>query len=206
MSFELPTLPYAYDALEPAISRRTLEFHHDKHHKTYVDTLNKLVEGKPLAREPLERVILDSSRDPSMQEIFNNAAQHWNHSFFWHCLKPGGGGKPSGEIARMIDRDLGGYDGFARKFKEAAAKQFGTGWAWLVLEHGRLTVTKTGDADLPLAHGQQALLTLDVWEHAYYLDYQNRRPDFIQAFLDKLLNWDFANQNLRGEHNRHAAE
>lgn len=206
MPFELPNLPYAYDALEPAISRRTLEFHHDKHHKAYVDTLNKLVDGKPLAKESLERVILDSSRDTAMQEIFNNAAQHWNHSFFWHCLKQGGGGKPTGDIARLIDRDLGGYDGFAKKFKEAATKQFGTGWAWLILEHGRLAITKTGDADLPLAHGQQALLTLDVWEHAYYLDYQNRRPDFIQAFLDKLLNWDFANQNLLGDQNRHAAE
>ena len=205
MPFELPNLPYAYDALEPAISRRTLEFHHDRHHRTYVETLNRLIEGKPLAKESLERVIIDASRDKAMLEIFNNAAQHWNHSFFWHCLKPGGGGKPTGDIARLIDRDFGGYDGFARKFKETATRQFGTGWAWLMLDHGRLTITKTGDADLPLAHGQQALLTLDVWEHAYYLDYQNRRPDFIQAFLDKLLNWDFVNQNLRGDHKRHAA-
>lgn len=211
MPFELPNLPYAYDALEPAISSRTLELHHDKHHRTYVETLNKLIAGKPLEKESLERVILESARDKSELEIFNNAAQHWNHSFFWHCLKPGGGGKPSGEIARLIDRDFGGYDGFAKSFKEAATKQFGTGWAWLVLHQGKLDIRKTGDADLPLIDGQQALLTLDVWEHAYYLDYQNRRPDFIQAFLDMLLNWDFANQNLAnpdqwGDPHRHAAE
>lgn len=211
MPFELPKLPYDHAALEPAISRRTLEFHHDKHHKTYVETLNTLLDGKPLAKKNLERVILDSAGDPSAQEIFNNAAQHWNHSFFWHCLTPGGGGRPTGEIATLIDRDLGGYDGFAGQFKEAATKQFGTGWAWLVLDNsthdgGKLAVRKTGDAELPLVDGQQALLTLDVWEHAYYLDYQNRRPDFIQAFLDRLLNWDFANRNLQHDQQRDAAE
>jgi Fe-Mn family superoxide dismutase len=200
MPFQLPKLPYAYNALEPAISARTLEFHHDKHHKAYVETLNKLLEGHKLANEPLERVIVAAKKEPAMQEIFNNAAQVWNHNFFWNCMKPGGGKKPSGEIASLIDRDLGGYEKFAKDFKEAAVKQFGTGWAWLALDKGKLIIRKTGDADLPLTDGQTALLTCDVWEHAYYLDYQNRRPDFVQAFLDTLVNWEFVNRNLHGEH------
>ena len=196
MPFTLPDLPYPADALEPHMSAKTFSFHHDKHHAAYVNTLNKLLEGKPLEGQPLETVIQESSKDPSMTPVFNNAAQVWNHTFFWNCMKPNGGGKPTGAIAEKIDADLGGYDAFVEQFKTAATTQFGSGWAWLVLENGKLKVVKTGNADLPMVHGQAALLTCDVWEHAYYLDYQNRRPDFVQAFLDHLVNWDFVNQNL----------
>jgi Fe-Mn family superoxide dismutase len=203
MPFTLPDLPYPTGALDPVISARTLEFHHGKHHKAYVDTLNKLLDGKPLANEPLERVIQEAARDPAQTQVFNNAGQIWNHNFFWQSLKPGGGGPPSGEIAALIERDFGGYDEFAAEFKQAATTQFGSGWAWLVEEAGRLKVVKTANADLPLVHGQKALLTCDVWEHAYYLDYQNRRADFVQAFLDKLVNWEFANRNLQDR--RHSA-
>ncbi|MCH8686060.1 superoxide dismutase [Pedomonas mirosovicensis] len=196
MPFTLPDLPYPADALEPHMSAKTFSFHHDKHHAAYVNTLNKLLEGKPLEGQPLETVIQESSKDPSMTPVFNNAAQVWNHTFFWNCMKPNGGGKPTGAIAEKIDADLGGYDAFVEQFKTAATTQFGSGWAWLVLENGKLKVVKTGNADLPMVHGQVALLTCDVWEHAYYLDYQNRRPDFVQAFLDHLVNWDFVNQNL----------
>jgi Fe-Mn family superoxide dismutase len=203
MPFTLPDLPYPTGALDPVISARTLEFHHGKHHKAYVDTLNKLLDGKPLASEPLERVIQEAAGDPAQTLVFNNAGQIWNHNFFWQSLKPGGGGAPSGEIAALIERDFGGYDEFAAEFKQAATTQFGSGWAWLVEEGGRLKVVKTANADLPLVHGQKALLTCDVWEHAYYLDYQNRRADFVQAFLDKLVNWEFANRNLQDR--RHSA-
>ncbi|HEX6977662.1 MAG TPA: superoxide dismutase [Alphaproteobacteria bacterium] len=196
MAFELPPLPYDKSALEPHISARTLEFHHGKHHQAYVTNLNNLVKDSPLAGEGLEAIIKASANDPQKAGIFNNAAQVWNHTFFWNSMKPKGGGKPTGDIAKKIDADLGGYDKFVEQFKQAATTQFGSGWAWLVLENGKLKVTKTGNADLPMVHGQTALLTLDVWEHAYYLDYQNRRPDFVAAFLEHLVNWDFANQNL----------
>lgn len=196
MAFTLPDLPYPADALEPHMSAQTFSFHHAKHHAAYVTNLNKLLEGKPLADASLETVIQESAKDPSMAGVFNNAAQVWNHTFFWNCMKPNGGGKPTGAIAAKIDEDLGGYDAFVEQFKTAATTQFGSGWAWLVLENGKLKVTKTPNADLPMVHGQTALLTCDVWEHAYYLDYQNRRPDFVQAFLDNLVNWDFVNANL----------
>ncbi len=196
MAFELPPLPYDKSALEPYISARTLEFHHGKHHQAYVTNLNNLIKDTPLANEGLEAIIKASANDPQKTGIFNNAAQVWNHTFFWNSMKAKGGGKPTGDIAKKIDDDLGGYDKFVEQFKQAATTQFGSGWAWLVLENGKLKVTKTGNADLPMVHGQTALLTLDVWEHAYYLDYQNRRPDFVAAFLEHLVNWDFANQNL----------
>ncbi len=196
MAFELPDLPYAHNALDPHISERTLEFHHDKHHATYVKNLNGLVENTPLADKSLEDVIKAVAGDASKAGVFNNAAQVWNHTFYWHSMKPGGGGTPSGALAAKIDEDLGGFDKFAEAFKNAGATQFGSGWAWLVLDGGKLTVTKTPNADLPLAHGQTALLTVDVWEHAYYLDYQNRRPDYLSTFLDSLVNWDFVEENL----------
>lgn len=196
MAFELPALPYAQDALEPHISANTLSFHHGKHHNTYVVNLNKLVEGTDLEGKSLEDVITASAGDASKAGIFNNAAQVWNHTFYWNSMSPTGGGKPTGAIAEKIDADFGGYDAFVEEFKTAGATQFGSGWAWLVLDGGKLKVTKTPNADLPLAHGQSALLTMDVWEHAYYLDYQNRRPDYIATYLDKLVNWDFANANL----------
>jgi Fe-Mn family superoxide dismutase len=196
MPFELPALPYAQNALEPHISANTFSFHHGKHHNTYVVNLNKLIDGTPLASKSLEEIILDSAGDASKAGIFNNAAQVWNHTFFWNSMKPGGGGKPTGKIAAMIDESFGSYDKFAEEFKAAGAGQFGSGWAWLIEDGGKLAVTKTPNAELPMTKGKKALLTCDVWEHAYYLDYQNRRPDFLAAFLDHLVNWDFAEKNL----------
>ncbi|WP_141591535.1 MULTISPECIES: superoxide dismutase [unclassified Myxococcus] len=193
MPFTLPDLPYKKDALAPHMSAETLEFHHDKHHAAYVNNLNKLLDGKPEANKSLEEVILNSDGG-----VFNNAAQVWNHTFFWQCMKPAGGGKPTGELAAAIDRDFGSFEKFKEEFSTAAATQFGSGWAWLVLEGGKLKVTKTGNADLPMKHGQKALLTIDVWEHAYYIDYRNARPKFIETFLTHLVNWDFVAQNFKG--------
>jgi Fe-Mn family superoxide dismutase len=196
MTHQLPALPYDLDALEPHISRQTLEFHYGKHHAGYVTNLNKLLEGTDLDGKGLEEVIQAVAGDPSKAGIFNNSAQVWNHSFYWQGLKAGGGGAPAGALAEKIAADFGSYDAFVEQFKAAGATQFGSGWAWLVLDGGTLKITKTANADLPLAHGQTALLTMDVWEHAYYLDYQNRRPDYITTFLDKLVNWDFVAANL----------
>ena len=197
MAFELPPLPFASDALEPHISARTFEFHHGKHHAAYVTNLNNLTKDTDLASKSLEEVIKVAAADlPAKQGLFNNAAQVWNHTFFWNCLKKGGGGKPGAKLLAKIESDLGGFDKFKEDFKAAAIGQFGSGWAWLVLDGGKLKITKTANADLPLAHGQTALLTVDVWEHAYYLDWQNRRPDFVQCFLDNLVNWDFVEANL----------
>ncbi len=196
MAHQLPALPYDLDALEPHISRSTLEFHHGKHHAAYVANLNKAIEGSELEGKSLEEVITAVAGDANKAGIFNNAAQVWNHSFYWQCMKPGGGGAPSGALADKINADFGSFEKFVEAFKTAGATQFGSGWAWLILENGQLKVTKTPNADLPLAHGQKALLTMDVWEHAYYLDYQNRRPDYISTFLDKLVNWDFVAANL----------
>lgn len=193
MSFTLPDPPYKKDALAPHMSAETLEFHHDKHHAAYVNNLNKLLDGKPEANKSLEEVILSSDGG-----VFNNAAQVWNHTFFWQCMKPAGGGKPTGELAAAIDRDFGSFEKFKEEFSTAAATQFGSGWAWLVLEGGKLKVTKTGNADLPMKHGQKALLTIDVWEHAYYIDFRNARPKFIETFLTHLVNWDFVAQNFKG--------
>ncbi|MEB3322100.1 MAG: superoxide dismutase [Synechococcaceae cyanobacterium] len=196
MAHTLPALPYDLDALEPHISRGTLEFHHGKHHAAYVANLNKAIEGTDLEGKSLEDVITAVAGDASRAGVFNNAAQVWNHSFYWQCMKPGGGGAPSGALAEKITADFGSFEKFVEAFKTAGATQFGSGWAWLVVDGGALKVTKTANADLPLAHGQKALLTMDVWEHAYYLDYQNRRPDYITTFLDKLVNWDFVAANL----------
>ncbi len=196
MTFTLPELPYAQNALEPYITANTLSFHYGKHHQAYVTNLNNLVKDTPLASASLEEVIETSAKDAAKAGIFNNAAQVWNHTFYWHSMKPNGGGAPKGEIAKLIDRDFGSFDAFKEAFKQAGTTQFGSGWAWLVLDAGKLKVTKTGNADLPMVHGQKALLTMDVWEHAYYLDFQNRRPDYITTFLDKLVNWDFAERNL----------
>lgn len=197
MTFSLPELPYARNALAPHISEETLNFHHGKHHKAYVDNLNKLIEGKPLEKASLEDVIRETDGDAERAGIFNNAAQVWNHTFYWRSMKPNGGGEPSGEIAAAIDRDFGGYDKFREAFATAGATQFGSGWAWLVAADGKLAVRKTPNALTPLTEkGVTPLLTMDVWEHAYYLDFQNRRPDYINTFLDSLVNWDFANENL----------
>ncbi|MDJ0683084.1 MAG: superoxide dismutase [Alphaproteobacteria bacterium] len=196
MPFELPALPYAQDALEPHITANTLSFHHGKHHNTYVTNLNNLTKDTDMADQSLEEIMKATAGDASKAGVFNNAAQVWNHTFFWHSMSPNGGGAPTGAIAEKIEADFGGYDKFVEAFKAAATTQFGSGWAWLVLDGGVLKATKTGNADSPLAHGQTPILTLDVWEHAYYLDFQNRRPDYIGTFLDSLVNWDFANQNL----------
>lgn len=196
MALTLPDLPYAKNALEPHISARTLEFHHDKHHKAYVDNANKLLEGTGLEKEDTEKIIKEVAGDASRIGIFNNAAQAWNHAFFWTCLKPGGGGRPTGQVAKKIEVDFGSYEKFAEGLKNAGVTQFGSGWAWLVLKEGKLEVMKTANADTPVAHGIKPLLTIDVWEHAYYLDYQNRRPDFLQAVIDNLINWDFVNSRL----------
>jgi Fe-Mn family superoxide dismutase len=196
MAFELPPLPYDKSALEPHISAKTLEFHHGKHHQAYVTNLNNLVKDTPMASQSLEEIIKATAKDESKAGIFNNAAQVWNHTFFWHCMKPQGGGKPSGDLAAKIDQAFGGFDKFKEEFKAAAVSQFGSGWAWLVADGGQLKITKTPNAVNPMSQGQTALLTCDVWEHAYYLDYQNRRPDFVQAFLDNLVNWDFVAKNL----------
>jgi len=196
MAHTLPALPYGLDALEPNISRSTLEFHHGKHHAAYVTNLNNLVAGTDLEAKSLEDTITAVAGDAGKAGVFNNAAQVWNHSFYWQCMKPGGGGQPTGALADKINVDFGSYEAFVEQFKTAGATQFGSGWAWLVLDGGTLKVTKTANADLPLAHGQKALLTMDVWEHAYYLDYQNRRPDYMTTYLEKLVNWDFVAANL----------
>ena len=196
MAYELPSLPYPDTALEPIYSAKTISFHHGKHHKAYVDNLNKLVANTRLDGLPLESVIDTAAKNPDMTGVFNNAAQIWNHTFFWNSMKPGGGGKPSGALAKMIDETFGSYEKFAEQFKAAAVGRFGSGWAWLVVEGGALKIVSTPNAETPITKGQTPLITVDVWEHAYYLDYQNRRPDFVQAFLDKLVNWDFAAANL----------
>jgi superoxide dismutase, Fe-Mn family len=198
MAFELPPLPYPMDALQPHMSSRTLEFHHGKHHKAYVDNLNNMVKDTPFARQSLEDIIKATAKDESKAGIFNNAAQVWNHTFFWNCLKPHGGGQPTGDVAKGIEQAFGGLDKFKQEFKQAATTQFGSGWAWLVADGGKLKITKTPNAVNPLAQGQTALLTCDVWEHAYYLDFQNRRPDFVQTFLDHLVNWEFVAKTLSG--------
>ncbi|MBP7866025.1 MAG: superoxide dismutase [Acidobacteria bacterium] len=197
MPIVLPELPYAKDALEPVISARTLEFHHGKHHNAYVVNAVKLVAGTPLENADLETVVLEAAKDPAKAGLFNNAAQVWNHTFYWHSMKPGGGGAPTGPIADKIAAAFGSYEKFAEEFKNAGATQFGSGWAWLVLDGNDLRIVKTGNADTPPAHGWKALLTVDVWEHAYYLDFQNRRPDYLAAFVDKLVNWDHVNRLLQ---------
>jgi len=191
MTITLPELPYAKHELEPHISANTLSYHYEKHHNAYVTNLNKLIAGTDFEGKSLEDIIKTSEGG-----IFNNAAQVWNHTFYWHSMKPNGGGTPSAELAEKINQDFGSFDKFKEEFANAGATQFGSGWAWLVLENGTLKVTKTPNAETPLTKGQIPLLTMDVWEHAYYLDFQNRRPDYIQTFLNNLANWDFATENL----------
>ena len=197
MSFTQPALPYDFNALEPfGMKGETFEYHYGKHHKAYVDNLNNLTKDTPMADQSLEDVIKSSFGDSTKAGIFNNAAQVWNHTFFWDSLKPSGGGAPTAEVAAKIDAAFGSFDKFKEEFSAAAATQFGSGWAWLVEDAGTLKVMKTPNAENPLAHGQKALLTLDVWEHAYYIDFKNARPAYIKNFLDQLVNWDFVAQNL----------
>jgi Fe-Mn family superoxide dismutase len=199
MAFELPKLPYPENALDPYISGEQMSFHYGKHHEAYVSTLNRLVKDTPLASKSVEEIVrlTANEKDESKVQIFNNAAQHWNHSFFWQCMKPNGSDAPSGELAQRITRDFGSLDKFKEMFQAAGVSQFGSGWAWLVAEKNELKITKTPNAVNPIATGQKALLTCDVWEHAYYLDYQNRRADFVKVVLDRLVNWDFVASNLR---------
>lgn len=197
MPYTQAPLPYDPSALEPGgMSAQTLDFHYGKHHKAYVDNYNKMTADSELADKPIEEVIQIAFKDPAKTGIFNNGAQAWNHTFYWNCLSPSGGGKPSGDLAAKIDSAFGSYDKFIEEFKNAAATQFGSGWAWLALDKGTLKVSKTPNAENPIVHGQTPLLTLDVWEHAYYLDFQNKRPAFIDNYLEKLVNWDFAAKNL----------
>lgn len=192
MPFELPPLPYDLDALAPHLSRETLELHHDKHHLGYVTKLNQLIHGSPDAGSTLDEIVKQSDGP-----LFNQAGQHWNHSFYWQCMSPTGGGRPSGELAERIGSSFGSYEKFARQFVEAASSQFGSGWTWLVDDGTTdLAIVSTSNADLPLVHDARALLTVDVWEHAYYVDYRNRRPDYVETFLGHLVNWDFAAANL----------
>ncbi len=188
--FELMPLPYAENALEPHISANTMQFHHGKHHRKYVDTLNELVAGTTMATSSLEDIIQSTAGRDAQQPIFNNAGQVWNHNFFWSCMSPNGG-KPNRAVEQWLAQDFGSLEAFREAFKNAALGRFGSGWAWLVLDaDGKLRVTSTANADSPLTYGQTPLLTCDVWEHAYYLDYQNRRNDFVCAFLDHLINWE----------------
>ena len=192
----LPPLPYAQNALDPVISTRTIGFHYGKHHKGYVDTLNKLIAGTELSNHSLEKLIAETAGKAEKVAIFDNAAQTWNHTFYWRSLRPKGGGEPPAALKQRIEASFGNLDACKKELATAATTEFGSGWAWLVLEGDRLKVVKTANAETPLTKGVKPLLTIDVWEHAYYLDYQNRRPDYVNAVLDKLINWDFAAENL----------
>lgn len=191
MTFELPALPYAMSALQPHISEETLQYHYGKHHQAYVTNLNNLTKDSPLAEKSLEDLIRTQSGG-----IFNNAAQVWNHTFYWHSMSPNGGGAPTGAIAQAIDAAFGSFEAFKDQFSKAAAGQFGSGWAWLVSDQGKLTIETTSNAGCPLQTNKTPILTCDVWEHAYYVDYRNARPKYVEAWWH-LVNWDFANQNLR---------
>ena len=198
-SISLPPLPYEQGALQPVISSNTLAFHYGKHHKTYVDTLNKLIAGTEFADMPLEKIIKATAGQSQHAAIFNNAAQAWNHTFYWQSLKPKGGGEPPAILKRLMDSSFGSVDACKKELAKAAVEQFGSGWAWLTKDGEKLKILKTGNANTPLTEGTPPLLTVDVWEHAYYLDYQNRRADYVKAVLDKLANWEFAAENLAGK-------
>ncbi|HVO01117.1 MAG TPA: superoxide dismutase [Candidatus Cybelea sp.] len=205
MSFELKPLPFAENALEPHMSARTIQFHYGKHHKAYVDTLNKLVENTPLEKKSLQELVRDlaGQRGQRPRKIFNNAGQVWNHEFFWESMAPpmgsnGGGGQPEGALAHMIETSFGGYDAFKALFKKTALDQFGSGWTWLIAEGDKLAVVGTANAMSPMAEGKPTLIGCDLWEHAYYLDYQNQRGAFVDVFLDRLVSWNAAAARLKG--------
>ena len=196
MSFELPSLPYANDALAPYMSAETLDFHHGKHHQTYVTNLNNLLKDNELQGASLEDIVVKSSKDTSMAGIFNNAGQHWNHILFWQCMKPNGGGSIPSELEARLNSDFGSVDQFKEAFIQAGTTQFGSGWAWLAIDNGKLVVTKSANASNPLVNGMKPILGCDVWEHSYYIDYRNKRPDYLKAFLDSLVNWEFVASQL----------
>jgi len=196
-NFVLPPLPYKENALEPAISTRTVSFHYGKHHAGYVDMLNKLVEGTSFAGRPLEEVVRQAAKDPKTAAIFHNAAQVWNHNFYWSSMATEGGGEPAGKLKKSIESDFGTFKDFRTAFTKAAVGEFGSGWVWLIVNGtGKLEITVTSNADTPLTDSKKPLITLDLWEHAYYLDFQNRRADYVASWFDKLVNWRFAEQNL----------
>lgn len=192
----LPPLPYEKDALAPYISSKTLELHYGKHHQGYVEKINGLLKEKNITGKSLEEIIKLSSQNDSLKDLFNGAAQVWNHTFYWNSMKKGGGGEPSGKLKDRIIHQFGSLENFRKEFIDTGTKVFGSGWVWLVLEGDKLVIVPTSNADLPLIHNQKPLLACDVWEHAYYLDYQNRRKDYVTVFLDNLVNWDFAAENL----------
>ena len=196
--FELPPLPYDKAALEPTVSAETLDYHHGKHHKAYIDKTNELATKAGMEKKSRVEIIKATAGkdDKDSKTLFNNAAQAWNHTFYWHSMTPKGGGKPAAKLAAAIDKDFGSFDAFAKEFTEAATTQFGSGWAWLVVDGGKLKVMATGNAETPVAKGKTPLITIDVWEHAYYLDYQNKRPDYVKAWLEKVANWEFAAENF----------
>ena len=196
MTFELPSLPYASDALAPYMSSETLDFHHGKHHQTYVTNLNNLVKDSDMQDASLEDIVIKSSKDASMAGIFNNAGQHWNHILFWQCMKPNGGGEMPSELENRISSDFGSVDQFKEAFVQAGTTQFGSGWAWLAIDNGKLVVTKSANASNPLVEGMKPILGCDVWEHSYYIDYRNKRPDYLKAFLDNMVNWEFVSSQL----------
>ena len=194
-ALEYPDLPYTSDALEPYISSQTMAFHYGKHHKSYVEKANHLIAGTPHEKRSLEEIIRRSAEENNTA-VFNNAAQAYNHNFFWNSLSPKGGGEPKGVVKEALAHSFGGYDQFAEAFLQSATSQFGSGWTWLIVDGDKLTILNTSNADTPIAMGKRPLLTLDVWEHAYYLDYQNKRGDYVQAYLEHLVNWSFAEANL----------
>lgn len=194
----LPPLPYPDNALAPVISAQTIGFHYAKHHQAYLTNLNKMVEGTAMAEMSLEQVVRSTAGAADKAGLFNNAAQVWNHTFYWNGLRPNGGGAPGKELASRIEKDFGSLEALRKELFTAASTQFGSGWAWLVEEGDKMKVVKTGNAETPLTRGMKPLFTIDVWEHAYYLDYQNRRADYINALLDKLINWEFVSKNLMG--------
>jgi Fe-Mn family superoxide dismutase len=196
MTLTLPALPYAHDALAPHISQETLEFHHGKHHRAYVENVNRMVKDTRLAGLELERLVEVAAGDSSLRGVLNNAAQAWNHAFLWRSLRPAGGGPPGAALAERISIDFGSHERLLEQLALAATTQFGSGWAWLVVDQGVLKVVQTSNADTPLLHGQVPLLTIDVWEHAYYIDYRNRRDAYVRAVIDHLLDWDFAGRGL----------
>ncbi len=199
-TFTLPELPYAYDSLQPFMSAETLQFHHDKHHKAYVDKGNELLIGSGLESKSLDEIVVESFKNKDKPALFNNAGQHWNHIHFWNWMtgKNGGGSKLPGTVGKLIDSDLGGFEGFKKAFTDGGIGQFGSGWVWLTFDPktGKLAVTKTPNGENPLAHGQHAILGCDVWEHSYYIDYRNARPKYLEAFVDNLINWEYVEHRL----------
>ena len=196
MKFELPNLPYAKDALEPVISKETIEYHYGKHHQTYITNLNNFIKDTEMEKMSLADVIMNSSKDNSKAGIFNNASQHWNHNLFWKCMKPNGGGNIPPKLEKRLISDFGSVEKFKTDFKQAGITQFGSGWCWLSISNGKLVVTKTANADNPLVENMKPILGCDVWEHSYYIDYRNRRPEYLDKFVDNLINWEFVDSLL----------